>query len=200
MSFDEIKSIWDSQDFLNDSQNDTELLSAVKTWDRSFRRMVGITDFLMISCLLFVAAMFFRDPLLQGHDRVLMIPGLACLLAAGLAIKWRYDRKTRQQVFDDSLLGLVNRSIDGINDRIARTKSFLLWFAVPNAIGLAIALWIVADSKRYLFYYFFVPGFVACIGLAYWQFQRENKRTLVPHRQRLEALRRKLVETEATNV
>lgn len=196
MSFNEIQSIWNSQQPLDGPLDRDGLLLAVVEKARSFNRIVTATDVLMITTLLFVAAMFFRDPLLQGHDLILILPGIACLTGAGAVWKWRINRQRRQTDFDDSLVGMINKSIDNVQDRISHMRSFLWWFACPNVLGLGIALFIIDESKRYLLYSIFIPAFAVCIGLAYWQIQREIRLKLQPEKTRLEALRAQVANDE----
>ncbi|MCS7468935.1 hypothetical protein NZK35_19965 [Stieleria sp. ICT_E10.1] len=112
MSFDEIQSIWDSQQPLDDSVDADALKSGIEARNRLFTRTVGATEVAMTLTLLFVAAMFMKDPLLQGHDRILLVPGIASLLAAMFVWTGRIARKKREMRFDASLLGIVEQSID----------------------------------------------------------------------------------------
>ena len=192
MSFDDLQAIWNSQQLSDSSLDHDALLKTIKDRYYSFRRVANVTEIVMTLTLLFVAAMFLRDPLLQGHDRVLILPGIACLIAASFVWKRRMDRRKREINYDESLLGLIEKSIDGIDDRIARMGGFLWWFVFPNVVGLCIALFIVDDTKRYLLYSIFIPAFCACMVLAYWQIRREIRTTLLPERERLDELRTQL--------
>lgn len=193
MSFDEIQSIWNSQESL-ESRIDRDLLHQwIKDRNRSFTRNVGLVEITMTLTLLFVTAMFFKDPLLQGHDRILMVAGLASLLAAGFVWSGRIARKKRQVNYADTLAGIVEQSIDAIEYQMWRMRSFVWWLAVPMSLGLLIGLFIIDDSKRYLLYTIFIPAFVICIGLAYWQIQREIRTNLVPEKSRLTQLRDRLI-------
>lgn len=196
MSFDEVQSIWNLQQTPDGPLDRDGVLLAVVDRDRKFNRIVTITDVLMIATLLFMAAMFLRDPLLQGHDLVLIIPAIACIVAAGFVLRWRRNRKRRAPQFDDSLLGLISKSVDAVQDRIALMRKFLWWFACPNALGLCIALFIIDESKRHLLYGVFIPAFVTCMGLTYWQIRREIQLKLLPEVSRLKTLRSQLAGTE----
>ena len=197
MSFDEIQAIWDSQPTPESLDDKDQMAAAIVARERSFNRLVTLTDVVMASTLLFMAVMFFRDPILQGHDLVLILPGVASLFAAGFLWYWRICRKRRQLQFDDSLLGLLNKSIDSINDRVSQMSRFLWWFAGPNMLGLLIALVIVDDSKRFLIYGVFLPAFLVCIGFAHWQIRREASLKLLPEVRRLESLRAQVLEESA---
>ena len=198
MSFDEIQAIWDSQQTPNDLGGREQMVAAVVARERSFNRIATATDVAMSGTLLFVAAMFFRDPLLQGHDLVLILPGIVSLIAAGLIWFWRISRKRRQSEFDDSLPGLLNKSIDSINDRVTQMSRFLWWFACPNLLGLGIALVIVDESKRFLIYGVFLPAFLICIGLAQWQIRREIRLKLQPEIDRLMSLLAQVADESAS--
>jgi hypothetical protein len=192
MGFDELQSIWDSQKLPDGSFDQPGLLNTIRDRDRQFNRMVNVTDFLMTATLLFVACMLMRDPLLEGHDRVLLIPGIACLIGAGFVWKMRMDRKKREVNFDNSLLGLIEKSIDAIDSRISLMKKFLWWFAVPNCLGLVIALFIIDVSKLYLLCFVFIPAFVVAMAVAFGSIRHEIRTALHPERKRLEELKIKL--------
>jgi hypothetical protein len=196
MSFDEVQSIWNLQQTPDGPLDRDGLLLAVVERDRTFNRIVTITDVLIMATLLFSAAMFLRDPLLQGHDLVLIIPAIACVAAACFVWRWRHNRKRRAPQFDDSLIGLISKSTDAVEDRIALMRKFLWWFACPNAWGLFIALFIIDESKRHLLYGIFIPAFATCMGLTYWLIRREVRLNLLPQISRLEALRSQLAGTE----
>lgn len=196
MSFDEVQSIWNLQQMPDGPFDRDGVLLAVVDRDRKFNRIVTITDVVMMATLLFMAAMFLRDPLLQGHDLVLIVPAIACVVAACFVWSWRRNRKRRAPQFDDSLLGVISKSADAIEDRIALMRKFLWWFACPNALGLFIALFIIDESKRHLLYLIFIPAFVTCMGLTYWQIRREIRLKLLPEISRLEALRSQLTKAE----
>ncbi|EGF25301.1 hypothetical protein [Rhodopirellula baltica] len=189
MNFDEIQSIWNSQATTKETVERESILLAVVEKEQSLRRITTITDGIMIATLLFVAAMFFRDPVLQGHDLILILPGTVCLVAAGWLLKWRMDRQRRHLGFEQSLLGLIDKSIDGLDDRIAHMRNFVWWFAVPNALGLVIALFIIDPARRHLLYLVFGPAFAICMGLAIWQINREIRSRLLPEKQRFQELR-----------
>ena len=123
----------------------------------------------------------------------MLVPGIASLLAAMFVWTGRIARKKREMRYDASLLGIVEQSIDAVNYQMERMRNFLWWFAGPTSLGLAIGLFIVDDSKRYLFYTIFIPGFAVCMGLAYSQIRREIRSKLLPERTRLEDLRTNLV-------
>lgn len=188
MNFEDVQSIWSSQSSPESLLDKERLLTSIVAKERSMKRISTATDITMISTLLFLAIMFLRDPVLQGHDLVLIIPALACIWAAALVWQWRVKRYRRQLHFDDSLLGVIDKSIDGIEDYISQLQKFLLWFALPCSIGLTVALFIIAPEKRWLLYTIFIPAFVICIGLAYWQIRREVRLKLEPERKRLEEI------------
>lgn len=194
MSFDSVQEIWDSQTVDDDAIDRDALLKQLKQRDRSFSRIVTITDVVMIMTLAFVGFMFMKDPILQGHDLALIVPGILSLFAAGMVWTGRADRKKQQSLFQDNLLGLIEKSIHGIQNRIWWLRNFLWWFAAPLSLGLLIGLFIIDDSKRHLLYVIFIPAFVLCMGLTYWQIRREIRIVLSPEQVRLEALRSRLTD------
>ena len=186
MDLNEIQQVWDSQDDHPTREIDERLLAEqIKSKGRFFERLVNLTEFFAIGVLLFITAMFVRDPILQGHDLILILPGIGSLLAAIFVISGRIMRKRREIKFDDSIKGIVEKSIMRIDYQIARMRNFVWWFATPMAFGLLIGVFIVDESKRYLFYWCFIPLFLLSIGLCFWQVQREIRNKLLPERDAL---------------
>lgn len=194
MSFEEVQAIWESQQNVDDAINPNELMSLMESRNRSFTKIVSVTEIAMTLTLIFVGGMFMKDPVLQGHDRILAVAGIASFLAAGFIWTGRVARKKREINYDHSLLGIVDCSIGAIDYQQRRMSSFVWWFAGPMSVGLLIGLFIVDDSKRYLFYTVFIPAFIACMVLTYWQIRREIRLNLVPEKKRLQDLRRSLVQ------
>ena len=196
MDLEDIQKAWDSQeenpalDF-----DETSLRSHVRTKVRTFGRLVGWTEIFTAGMLLFITAMFLRDPISEGHDLVLIVPAIASLVAACFVIAGRVLRKKREIAYDDSIKGIVEKSISRIDYQEKRLKSFLWWFAAPMMLGLLIGLVIVDASKRYLFFTVFIPLFVLSIGLCYWQIKKEIKNKLMPERDSLASLLKTLGES-----
>ncbi|MEM8668136.1 MAG: hypothetical protein AAGG48_11510 [Planctomycetota bacterium] len=197
MSFDEIQSIWKSQKPVESDGDSDGLADRITTMHRSHTRMIGLTEFVMTGVLLFLGFMFMKDPILQGHDRVLLVAGFASLAAAGWVWTGRIARKKRLLRYENTLLGIVEQSIDGISYQIRRMRNFVWWFIAPTTLGLLIGLVIVDDSKRYLFYTFFIPAYVVCMVMTYWQIRREIALKLTPEKERLIELRHQLMEEQA---
>ncbi len=189
MSFEEIQSIWESQRRIDNSLDKDALYSWIQSRNRSFTRVVGVVEIVMTLTLLFVAMMFMKDPVLEGHDRILILAGIASMIAAGFVWSGRIARKKREVSYDSSLLGIVQKSIDAVDYQIKRMRSFLWWFAGPMSLGLLIGLFIIDSDRRYLLYTIFIPAFAICMLLTYWQIQREVEMKLLPEKKRLERLR-----------
>lgn len=195
MSFEDIQAIWESQEPLDGEIDKSALKEWIQSKNRSFTRIVGMTEVVMTLTLLFVGGMFMKDPIVQGHDRILIVPGIASFVAAAFVWTGRIARKKREFVYADSLLGIIERSLDAIEYQKRRMEGFVWWFASPMSLGLIIGLFIVDDSKRYLFYTVFIPAFIACMGLTYWQIRRDVRINLIPEKVRLEDLRKTLTNT-----
>ena len=197
MDLEDIQKAWDSQEEHPVLEVDeTSLRSHIRTRVKTFGRLVGWTEIFTAGMLLFIAAMFLRDPLVEGHDLVLIVPAIASLVAAGFVITGRVLRKKREVAYDDTIKGIVEKSISQIDYHTKRLNSFLWWFAAPMTLGLLIGIVIVDASKRYLFFTVFIPLFVLSIGLCYWQIKKEIKNKLVPEKDSLASLLKTLGETK----
>ncbi|OYP36731.1 hypothetical protein [Rhodopirellula sp. MGV] len=198
MTFDEAQSLWQSQPNDNPAVNKDALMRSVKAKYAAFDRVANVTEVAMFCTLLFVAAMFMRDPIIQGHDRILILAGIAAVVSATSVWTWRRARKRREVSFDNSLLGIIEKSIDGIDDYAARMTSFVFWFGGPLCLGLLLALWVADESKRPMLYTIFIPATLICLGLSYWQVRREIRLKLIPQRTQLVELQRSLISHQAT--
>ncbi|MCC9603894.1 hypothetical protein LOC67_25360 [Stieleria sp. JC731] len=185
MTLDEAQSLWEEQSATGSQVDKEALFSSVETKYATFDRTANITEIVMILTLLFVAAMFMRDPIIQGHDRILIFAGIAAIVSATTVWTWRSARKKRELRFEDSLLGIINKSIDGIDDYAHRMTSFVFWFGGPLCIGLLLAFSVADESKRPLLYTVFIPATLACLGLSYWLVKREIRLKLMPERRQL---------------
>lgn len=192
MTFDEIQSIWNSQQSLEKSVDHTELQEWIRKRNQTFSRWIALGEIVSLGTLLFLAGMFAKDPILEGHDRILLLASIACLVACGFVIAGRFARKKRAVNYENSLLGIVSKSLDGVDYQISIMKNFVWFFAAPASLGLGIGWFIVDDSKRYLFNWVFIPAFAVCMALTYWQVQKEIKKNLLPEKTRLEDLKRDL--------
>lgn len=197
MNLDEIQSIWDSESNFQPSIDANQWRSWIEQRNQKLRWMIGVVEIVMILTLLFVAAMFFRDPIIDGHDYVLIAPGILALAAAAFVWSGRIARRKRDVQYSDSLLSIVQQSIDALDYQKWWMQSFVWWFAAPMFIGLLIGLAIVDDSKRYLFYWVFIPAFLICMALTIWQIRREIALKILPERNRLEQFRQQLAVDES---
>ena len=192
MNDDPIQAIWDSQQPVAISNDRQELTQWIDTRARHLDRTIGLVEIMMTATLVFVAVMFMKDPVLQRHDLILIVPGIFSLAAAAFVWSGRIARKKREINFDTSLKGIAEKSLHGINYQIRRMQSFVWWFAAPCTIGLIIGLFIVDADKRYLLWGVFIPAFIACMAATIWQIRKEIQRKLLPEKQKLEELLKNL--------
>tara|TARA_R110002111_G_scaffold6312_1_gene27805 strand:+ start:179 stop:766 length:588 start_codon:yes stop_codon:yes gene_type:complete len=194
MKFEDMQVVWNSQTERPAFQFDeSALIDSITQRHRSFVRLVGFFDWAMMLCLLFVGVMCLRDPLLQGHDLFLVLPAIGCLIGAMFVWKGRKARLGRAGQYEDSLLGLVEKSIAQIDAHVSRLRTMHWWCILPLTFTLLVGFSLVDDDRRHLFYFVFAPLFAICIGLSYWGMQREVRCDLLPKRADLELLREKIL-------
>ena len=129
------------------------------------------------------------EPLLYGHDYH-QLPGAAlCLLVGGYLLRGRLRRRRSDALFEDSLLGDLDKAIARIDYQIARLRSFLWWFIIPMGIGSAISFAVLYDSKPVWIW----PLTVLAMLVAWGSMRRDLYRHALPKKRELESLREKLV-------
>ena len=189
MNFEDIQVIWDSQNERTMYQFDEQaLVSDIQTRGRSIASYVSFFEVAMAVSMAVYAFMLLMEPIVDRKEYYQIPPAI---LAAGIAVFiWR-SRRSRQKnetKFDQSLLGMLDRSIYQLSYKIRLSRSFPWWFLLPLLIGMCLYVPFVYHSKPIWLWPVVVAGWV---GL-YIPLNYQIRNGLLPVKAELETLREKL--------
>lgn len=197
MKFEELQSLWDCQNNESNSRLDANsVLASVRSRSQKMGRELCLFEWILISMLFFVGLMAMKDPVLQGHDMHQIATGLLCLGSAAFICRGRLRRRRAEIQFDDSLLGVIEKSIAQLNYKASQMRGYLWFCIVPLSVGVVVGYLQSDPSKRIWFYALIFPLFVFMMSLSYFGMRWEVKRFSLPQLAELEALKAKLLEPE----
>lgn len=197
MKFEELQSLWDSQD--RDSQSTLDpnvVLASVRK--RSEKLGLETNRFeLILSCMLVMVGLLdLKDPIFEGNDLHQIVPSILCLAAAA-AIWWgRWRRTTVEVSFDDSLLGVVEKSIAQQQYKVTQMRRYIWYCIVPLSLSVVLSYVYAEPERRVWFNFLFVPLFVLMMAFSYFVMRWEVNRCSLPQLAELEKLRANLLEGE----
>lgn len=219
MDFEEMKVIWDSQ---NDRPlyvlDEAGLHASVQREIRAFARRVLLRDVRDISLalitglglLVFGSMIAFGSTeqlqrLLGAKARVTHADSLVLLIASalwffGAGYQWieRKRQKRREQEFDPSLRGDIDRTLAQTEQQIRLARSALWWSLIPAWVGTTLftfALFTMIPTPRAVLFLWAVVlplGFTVDLRCK----RRLLRAELIPLKREFESLRRKLTEVE----
>ncbi len=202
MDFEEMKVIWDSQNEQPLYVLDQEALHAsVRRKGQCIETSVNLFEGFMIGILLAVAGILVGTRLIYEPEynaslfvAAALTIGVAAVAAIHLA-RGRVLRRRREQDFEPSLLGDINKAISQVDYQVSRLKTFHLWFILPTVAmtGLNFVMKGVSLSELFGSKIWIWPLFLASFALYYWAVRFETRRIHGPRKRSLEALREKLV-------
>jgi len=201
MNFEELQNVWNSQqDHAALRVDETAIVQKTQQKVRRMTWRLSLLEIALATMLLLVGVVFLKDPVLEGHDYALIVAGVASFMGAAFIWINRILRKKREMTFEDTLRDNLKKSISRIDYQIKRTRMFLWGCAIPLGLGLVIGLILVDDAKRYLFYTVFMPLFLMCMTLSFWQNRREIRLKLIPEKAELQAILNNLDEAAEANM
>ncbi len=205
MDFEEMKVIWDSQTEQPLYVLDQEALhNAVRRKGRCIEKSVKGFEGVMIGILLVVAVVLvgkrvlsepaWTTPMVIGAALTLLV---AIVAAINLALT-RARRLKGEQVYDQSLLGDLDRAISRVDYQVARLRNSHSWFLVPlaamtglNFMARGVSLAELFGSRVWIW-----PLFLASLVIYYAAIRFEIRRVHQPRKRSLVALREKLAAQE----
>ncbi len=189
MNYEELKLVWDSQNeepvFALDRQ---ALLETVERQTGSIARYVKSFEISMILVAFAVAIILPIDAWREGDGSHQYFIGAICLAAGLYAWTGRQNRRRREIAFDESIRGVIEKSLAQIEYHEKRQVIYLWLFHLPIALAAGIGLTLYSNTR--------IPWVWGCVILvclvSYWGTQRDIKRNLRPQKRNLKALREKL--------
>ena len=211
MNFDEVMSVWRSQDAAPlHGLNETQLWLALRQdeakrqkWRRLERWIIYVMSAVFVAGMaLFLAnmilLMIYRDDMngLTGWDLVLPVVGAAAALIGARAVSVGHrTQKLREQSFGESLRDQLNRSIAQVDYQATTFHRTLMLVLVlltgicPIALLLALSRLNekpFSDDGYIVVWLSLMCVFGVAIGV--WSIRQQTRDVVLPHKRRLEAL------------
>lgn len=193
MNLDDIQVIWDSQNDRTMYQFDEQaVVSTVQRRGSAITSYVSCFEIAMFWIMLAMAVMLLMEPVVDRKEYY-QIPHAVMSVAVAIYIgNRRRLRKKMESQYDDSLLGMLDRSIYQLGYQIELTRAFPWWFLLPMFLGALISFPFVYDSKP--IWVWPMVGFGLLI--AYVPVRRQIQNNLEPNKVELESLRTKLSQAK----
>ncbi|MEM7148063.1 MAG: hypothetical protein AAF591_23370 [Verrucomicrobiota bacterium] len=197
MNYEELKCVWDSQ---NEEPvfalNHQALLKTVERQADSIARYVKLFEISMILVAFAVAVILPIDAWREGDGSHQYFIGAICLAAGVYAWLGRQNRRRREIEFDESIRGVIEKSLAQIEYHEKRQIMYLWLFHLPILLAAGVGLTLYSNTR--------IPwiwgGVIVVCVVSYWGTQRDIKRNLRPQKRNLKVLREKLggIESQIT--
>lgn len=191
MDFEELKVIWDTQTAEPLYAIDQAALQKrVIRKSQSVKFYVDIFEWSGMLALSGVAIASITEPLFEGHDWHQLITGTIFLTLAGFIGLKRSQRRKSETRFDQSLLGLLEKSISQLENHIRRLASMAYWGGIPYLLTIAVSFYFQHAGKP-------VWLWIAAMlwpFFAYWEVRREIRKGLLPQLRDFQSLRDTLTQ------
>lgn len=190
--FEEMKIIWDSQ---NEEKlyaiNESALYAQIKRKGKSISRLLERFEMVMIGVNLLVSVILVGMEFLNEGDMVEYLLPVLYLAYAVVVFVWRYTRRQKDNHFEKSMLGELDKAIWQIDYLIKRTRDLMLWYLLPLTL-------LIVGTMLYKGQLLFALAIILLMSATVFFTDRwEIKRCYLPKKQSLESLRTKLTAAEA---
>jgi hypothetical protein len=193
MDFEELKVIWDTQSKQPLYAIDQAALrNRVIRKSRSVKLCLEFFEWSGMLALSGVAIASITEPLFEGHDWHQLFTGTLLLIGAAFIGLNRMQRRKSEMRFDQSLLGILEKSIARLEGHIRRLGSMFYWIGIPYLITIAVSFYFQHSGKPA---WFWVAAMLWPF-LAYWGVRREIRKGFLPRLRDFKSLRDKLAKPE----
>ncbi|WOO42819.1 hypothetical protein [Rubellicoccus peritrichatus] len=194
MNYEELKIIWDSQkeETVYMIDNDA-LLKSVKHKNASVSRLVICFEITAIIVAFSTAIILSIDAWRENGGLDEYIVAAICLAVGIYACFQRKRRKSSEPDFDQSMFGLIEKTLSQIDYHVKSLRTFLWCFHLPIALVAGIGLTVYSNTRTPLIWI----GVMLICAFSYWSTQRDIRKKFLPEKRNLEALRDKLLNVES---
>ncbi|HET6528841.1 MAG TPA: hypothetical protein VFG39_08850 [Balneolaceae bacterium] len=194
MEFDEMKKIWDTQN--NEplyAINEEALHRSIRSKKKRAARLTNINDFGLMAIGIITAIIYSYLSIINEAPTIYDYLIVATLVF-GTGYLWvgRVQRKKQEQTLARTMLGDLDHAISSVAYEMNRSKNMVWWFVLPSVIliflnmsqeGVSVWKWVGVAF-----------AFALSALILRWDYNRCQK----PKKQKLEALREKLIEETGT--
>lgn len=191
MDLEQMQVVWDAQKEQRMYVLDDHALHAgIKRRARCLGQLVGMFEFMMVTVTCGMAAFFAIKPLVLGRDYYKVGgAGLLFLVGAYLFVGI-LRRRRREQRFDNSLRGDLDKAIWRIDYQTQRLKTIQWWFILPLSLLIVANMVMKFETKPlWMWLVFLAAMWVSYLGAAV-----ELRWAYLPKKRELESIREKLMQ------
>lgn len=194
MEFEEMKKIWDKQ---SDEPlyviNEEALHRYIMSKKRRAVRLNNTNDYGLIAICIITAIIYSFIAIKPDTPNIYDYLIVATLLLSTVLVwVWRIRREKKEQTFGRTVLGDLDHAISSVTYEMSRSKHMVLWVVLP--LFILIFLNMTQDDASFWKWVVVASAFVLSALVLQWDYNRCQK----PKRQKLEALRNKLIEKTET--
>ncbi|MCB0128653.1 MAG: hypothetical protein KDE58_40585 [Caldilineaceae bacterium] len=191
MELEDIKVVWDSQ---NEEKlyalDERALYKQIKRKGKSISRWLQHFEMLMIGVNVVVAVILMAVEFLNGGELYGYLLSGVYLAYAVLATIWRQTRRQQDSLFEQTMMGELNKTIWQANYLIERSRGLTWWYLLPLMILIAVQM-LYSGQPLFTLAFILMMGGVSILA-ARW----EIKKKYLPQKQSLESLRATLLRAE----
>ena len=189
MEFEEMQVIWNEQKNEKMYAVDEETLhNYIRGKGRSVNRLMGFFEWTMIAVNLIVAIVLLVDAFVEKESPLMYIFPALYLGYTILATIRRTARQQGTQQFDETVLGELDRAIWQLDYLIRQSRWVVVWYILPLVVVFGITM-LIKDQPLWG-----LGLAVFLLPFTYFGGRWEVNRLYMPKRERLAALREKLIE------
>ncbi len=187
MEFEELQTIWNSQNDKNLYTIDEEALYArIQQKSKSVNHKLNVYEGLMFLGNLIIGIVLFIDAFLgNGQPYEYVLPALYIIFSISILILRKVRQKEEVQ-FDHTIMGELDKAIWQIDHLIKRGRSMMIWYILPLTLVLTITL--LLNSKPL----WALGMLVILIPFSYYGGRWEINKWYMPKKRELESLRTEL--------
>lgn len=189
MEFEELKTVWESQNDENLYTIDEEALyDQIREKSKSVNHKLNTYERLMFLGNLVIGFVLFADAVRgNGETYEYVLPLLYIAFSISTVILRRV-RQNEEIQFELTMMGELDKAIWQINYLIKQGRSMMVWYMLPLMLVLTGTL--ILNSKPF----WALGTMVIVVPVSYFAGQWEINKWYVPKKRELESLRKKLEE------
>lgn len=189
MNLEDMQVIWDSQNERTMYQFDEQaVLETIQNRSRSIASYVSCFEIAMSIVSLFLALMLLMEPIFDQKEYYQIPQAILAIGVAAYIWRRRSHRQKTELHFDQSVLGMLDRSIFQLRYKIGLSRTFPWWFILPMLVGVSFTIPFVYGGKPI---WLWPMLFVGLVG-SYIPIHRKIQNGLLPVKSELESVRKKL--------
>ena len=195
MEFEELQTIWESQNDENLYRINKEALYAqIKQKSQTVSHKLNLLELGMFVGNLIVGLILLADVLKEDSQTYEYALPAMYLAFSVFALVRRLSRRKKEEVrFEQTVLGEIDKAIWQVNYLIQQGRSMMVWYILPLIFVLSITLFLNGKPL------FALPFIFILIPASYFGGRWEINKWYMPKKRDLESLRERLINESSAN-